>query len=462
MQMDTHLFQHGFSSHAGIGARRRLLLLGWLGHAVRIFLTIGLSLCAYLVFAQAIAGRYSQRQTPEGLRKAIRWEPSNPDYYAELARSLQRPLKEGDLPEVIGLYQKAIRLSPHDAAYWARLGKAYEWAGRVEDARGAYERARLLFPASPAINWAIGNFYLREGRTEQALGALQETVLADPGMRRPAFDLAWRATGDGEAIAREMIPAQSDIYFEYLDYLLGTERLDEATKVWDRIVELGLRLDPKAAFPYLDALIQQRRIDQLTSAWSALGNKNLPTIQKSALSVTLVTNGDFEAEILDGGLDWRVNRMAGAVVGRDSLTFLDGLHSLRIRFDGKENLSDVLVFQYVPVRPDTSYHFEGYMRAQGITTDSGPRFQIRDAGDPAKLFLQSDAVVGNSLWLRRQLEFKSGPNTRLLEIRIARPASTKFDNRIAGTVWIDQASLTEIQIAAAANLTIGEIHAARP
>jgi tetratricopeptide (TPR) repeat protein len=450
--MDPRLFQHDFTHQTGIDAHGRLLLVGWLGRAVRVFLTLGLSLCAYLVFAQAVANWYSQRQTPEGFRKAIRWEPSNPDYYAGLARALQRPLRDGDLPEVISLYEKAIQLSPHDAAYWARLGQAYEWAGRAEDARNAYERARLLFPASPAINWEIGNFYLREGRTEQALGALQETVLGDPDLRRPAFDLAWRATGDGEAIEREMIPAQSGIYFEYLDYLVGTERLDEATKVWDRAVGLGLRFDPKDAFPYLDALIQQRRIDQLTSAWSALKKANPPTIPKSMLDPNLVSNGDFESEILNGGLDWRVNRMAGAVVSRDSLTFLNGLHSLRIRFDGKQNLSDALVFQYVPVGPNTSYRFEGYIRAQGITTDS----------DPAKLFLQSDAAVGNSSWLRRQLEFKSGSDTRLLEIRVARPASTKFDNRIAGAVWIDQVSLTEIKSAAAANLTRGAIHAVGP
>jgi hypothetical protein len=144
----------------------------------------------------------------------------------------------------------------------------------------------------------------------------------------------------------------------------------------------------------------------------------------------------------------------------DNSIFRDGTHSLRIRFEGTQNLSDALVFQYVPVRPNTSYRFAAFMRAQGITTDSGPRFQIRDADDPAKLSLQSGDMVGNSAWVRRQLDFISGPGTRLLEIRVVRLASSKFDNRIAGTTWVDQVEMKAIESAAATNLARHEIHTA--
>ncbi len=467
--MSSRLFQHDFTFHAGTRTYGRLRILGWLDSAARVCLISGVWLCLSLVFAQAVADRYSRQQNPEGFRKAIRWEPWNPDHYAGLARALERPLKEGDLPEVVRLYKKAVQLTPHDAIYWARLGQAYEWAGRLEDAQNAHEQAMFLSPSSPTLNWTIGNFYLREGKTKQALQAFQRAVLGDPEMGGPAFDLAWRATGDGELIACEMIPADADIYFEYLNYLVGFERQDEAEKVWDRVVELGLHFEPKQAFPYLDALIQQRRIDQLTTAWSALRKKNpsisgglsaepAPEMREGALDANLVTNGDFESEILNGGLDWRINPAPGAIIGIDNSIFRDRTHSLQIRFAGTQNLSDALVFQYVPVRPNTSYRFVASMRAQGITTDSGPRFQIRDADDPAKLFLQSGDMVGDSTWARRQLDFISGPSTRLLEIRIVRLASRKFDNRIAGTAWVDQVEMKAIESAAATNLARGEGH----
>ena len=416
----------------------------WLSAATCIFLSIVLTLCAYLVFAQAVAGWYSQKETAERVRRAIQWEPWNPDYYADLARILQRPLKDGDLPEVILLYQRAIKLRPHDATYWARLGQAYEWAGREEDAQRAYERARLLFPNSPAINWAVGNFYLREGKADLALQAFQKAI-RNPGFRRPAFDLAWHATENGEFILKTMIPAKADICLEYLDYLLATQRVDEVTRAWDRLIELGFRFGPKAAFPYLDALIQQRRIDQLAAAWSTLVQTNRSQIQGRTLETNLINNGDFESEILNGGLDWRVNPTQGAVVSVDGLTFFDGAHSLRIRFAGTHNLDYAHVFQYVPVKPNTSYRFAGYMRTENITTDSGPRFQVYDAYDRAKLFLQSNDLVGSSSWLLQQLEFKTGLDTRLLVICVARPPSKKITNRIAGTVWVDRVVLNAVE-----------------
>jgi tetratricopeptide (TPR) repeat protein len=443
--MGSQLFQDGLDHKVPVRVGQSLAIKNWLDVAVRIGLSIGLSFFIYLVVAQAVADRYSRQETLEGYRKAIQWEPWNPEYYADLARALQRPLKNGDLTEVILLYEKAIQLSPHDAAYWARLGQAYEWSGRNEDAQRAYERARILFPNSPAINWTVGNFYLREGRGEQALLAFQKAMLGDPDLRRPAFDLAWRATENGELIAQAMVPARADICFEYLDYLLGTQRMAEATQVWNRVHELGLRFEAKAAFPYLDALIQQRRIDQLTSAWAQLTERNRSRLRKGALEANLVTNGGFESEILNGGLDWRVNPTQGAVVSVDSLTFLDGAHSLRVRFDGKYNLDYSHVLQYVPVKPNTSYRFAGYMRTQGITTDSGPRFQIYDPYDPARLFLESDNLVATSTWLPQQLHFKSGFDTRLLVIRVARPASHKFDNRIAGTVWVGRVVLSAVE-----------------
>jgi hypothetical protein len=443
--MDTSLFQHDFTASSATNAHGRLLSRDWLGWAVRVCLAICLLLCFYPVLAQAVADFHSRQQTLEGFREALRWESWNPERYADLAAGLEQPLKDGDLPQVVGLYERAVQLSPNDPDYWLRLGQAYDWAGRTADSQHAFEQAAILFPGSPAIQWRIGNLYLREGRTEQALAALEKALIADPDLRRPAFDLAWRATGDGDLIARKMIPLRLDICFEYLNYLSVTERLDAAGDVWNRIAASGLSLESKDALPYLDALITHRRIDQLISARAALNKRSQSFSGSSGPGANLITNGDFEDEILDGGLDWRVNRMPGATVSKDNLTFLDGTHSLRIRFEGTQNLSDVLVYQYVPVNPNASYRFEGYMRAEAITTDSGPRFQIRDADDPAILLFQSEAAAGSVPWSRRQGEFTTGPRTGLLEIRVVRPASEKFDNRIAGTVWVDQVSLRPIE-----------------
>lgn len=417
----------------------------WLNVSVRALLALVLVYAIYLVTRRAIAHWYFLDPTPERIRQAIRFDPGNPMYYAALARVLEITPDGPGPEEVIRLYEKATQLSPYQARYWADLGGAYELASRSDAARAAYERARQLFPNSPDINWHLGNFYLRAGETHDALRAFQKTIVGNPKLRRQAFDLAWRATEDGQVILAEMIPPQTDIHLDYLNYLVEKQRIEAAIFTWQTFIALDLPFDLRAAFPYLDALIQHRRVEELVAAWEALAARHPTQFRRRRFVSDVINNGDFESEILNGGLGWRVQPVAGAVVSVDSLTFFDGTRALKLEFDGKQNLDYRHVLQFVPVKPNTSFRFTGYMRAQGITTDSGPRFQIYDPYDPAKFFFMTENLVGNSSWLPQQLEFKTGPQTRLLVVRLARLPSRKFDNLITGTIWVDRISLTAIE-----------------
>jgi tetratricopeptide (TPR) repeat protein len=418
---------------------------GWLDLLLRVCISLGLVYGSYLVAAQALAEWHFRRHTSEEIRKAIHWDPGNAEYYFERAHVLQASLEAADIDEVIRLYETATRLDPDRAQYWAALGSGYEWAGREEEARRAYERARQLFPNSPDINWKLGNFYIRAEKFQEALQAFRRTVSGDPEMRRPAFDLVWRAGLDAQIILQEMIPADRQVLLAYLNYLVEMHRVDEAGPVWARLLEQKGRLEPRVAFPYLDALIEHQQADRLKSAWTALIEQSASGMYHRSLDGNRITNGSFEGEILNGGLDWRVDAIEGAVVAVDSLTFFDGAHSLRIRFDGKHNVDYAHVRQYVPVEPNTLYRFIAYIRAQEITSDSGPRFEITDASDASKLSVSTEGVLGTLGWSPQQLEFRTGPETRLLLVRVVRLPSRRLDGRVSGTVWIDRLSLHPVE-----------------
>lgn len=413
----------------------------WIDLGVRAVLTIGLLYCAWLAGGKALARWYFHQPGLEGTRTAIALDPDNAMYHAGLARALERSTQVPNLNEVIQLYQQATRLSPYRARYWAELGGAYEHSDRLEQARDAYEHAQRLFPNSPEINWTLANFYLRQGEVEPALGALKKVVLGDAALRAAAFDLVWRAGVDASEIRASMLPPDPVVLLQYLSYLARRNHLDEAGAVWTQLIALNVPLVPRATFPYLDALLRDHKVAELKAAWRALEEQNPVVLRQRGFDTNLVTNGDFEGEILNGGLDWRVSAVEGVVVSIDSLVFFDGTRSLKIRLDGKHNVNYRHIVQYVPVQPDTSYRFMGYMRAEGVTTDSGPRFDIFDAYEISNLFLSTESLVGTSGWAPQQLEFKTGPETTLLAIRIARPPSSKLDNQIAGTVWVDRVSL---------------------
>jgi tetratricopeptide (TPR) repeat protein len=392
----------------------------------------------YAAARRGMAAWYFRKGSPEAIQTAIKWDPANPEYYEALGNLTHLYADSGNSSDIVHLYQTATDLSPHDAHCWADLGGAYDWAGRENDALIAFQRALRLFPNSPEINWRLANFCIRTGRTPEGLRALRTTLKSDSA-RRQVFVLAANVTPNNRAIL-EILPVQAPIFFDYLNFRIEQRDIAGAEEVWDRIVQLNFSFDVREAFPYLDALIQHKELRQLAEGWSVLASRFPAQIERPASS-NLVTNGSFEFDLLNGGLDWRVISVEGAAVTLDSTDAPAGTRALRITFDGTRNLDYGHVFQYVAAQPNSTYRFSGYMRVQGITTDTGPRFQVCDAYHPGDLFVSTDNLIGTSGWVEQHAEFTTNTDTGLLLIRVSRPLSGKFDNQIAGSVWIDRVSL---------------------
>ena len=409
-------------------------------YSTKVCLLFGLLFCTYQVVRKGIGDAYFRPGSPTSIQTALKWDDDNPQYYDALGTLTHFYGTTGNLEESIPLYESATRLSPYDAHFWSDLGAAYDWAGRTNDASRAFQRALQLFPNSPEIHWRFANFAIRAHQIPEALRSLQIVLAGNNPSHRDVFHLAANATRDDRAIL-EMLPPQTSVFFDYLNFEMEAGNVRAAEQAWLRLLQLKLPFSLRQAFPYLDALIQHREPDRLAAAWSALAERFSEQIGPLVSKPNLVANGSFERDLLDGGMDWRVVPVEGAVAGLDSHGAFEGTRALRIAFNGKRNLHYEHVFQYVAVRPNTRYRFSGAMRVNGITTDSGPRFQVFDAFNMQKLFLSTENMVGTSNWSSQQLEFKTKADTRLLLIRVARPPSEKLDNQINGTVWIDQISL---------------------
>jgi len=407
--------------------------------AARACLFALLAFSIYFAARQGVAAWYFRKNLPQDIDAAAKWDAGNPQYPSALATLMRF---YGDNPNpgpIVRLCETAVRLSPNDAHYWADLGAAYDWAGRPNDALHAFERARDLFPNSPDINWSLANFYIRAGRVDDGLRTLQK-VLREGGIDdRQVFSLATHAAPDSDAVLNEVLPASAPFLIDYLNFQSTAGNIDAAKAVWARLLESRQPFELHQAFPYLDALIHHKDLDAASQEWAELGGRFPGQIRERTSAGNLVTNGDFAFEILNGGFDWRVNPVQGATV---SIQQADSDSAgLQIEFDGSRNLEYENVLQFVRVQPRTRYQFAAQIRGRGITTDSGPRFQVFDIADMAKPFAATENLVGTFDWSTETLNFQTAPETRLLVVRLARPASSKFDNKIAGTVWIRRVSL---------------------
>ncbi|MGZ6203062.1 MAG: carbohydrate binding domain-containing protein, partial [Thermodesulfobacteriota bacterium] len=156
----------------------------------------------------------------------------------------------------------------------------------------------------------------------------------------------------------------------------------------------------------------------------------------------LITNGGFEKEkILGGGFDWKIEKVPGAEITFDSSTSFEGKNSLKIVFNGKENVDFAHVYQFVPLRPDTEYILTANMKSKGVTTRSGLKIEIVGIG--AALYKASEPLTGDNDWKEMVVPFRTPPQSQGGMVRIRREKTDKFDRFISGTVWLDHVRLEE-------------------
>jgi tetratricopeptide (TPR) repeat protein len=80
---------------------------------------------------------------------------------------------------------------PNQHLVWAKLGEAYDTAGRNEDAAEAYQQAINAKPEVPGYYNNLGNVLARAGKIDQAKAAYTKSAELDP----PNAATAWRNFG---------------------------------------------------------------------------------------------------------------------------------------------------------------------------------------------------------------------------------------------------------------------------
>ena len=391
---------------------------------------------------QGVASFYFRQNSPDALQKAMIWDPANPVYPAALANLVHLYGRSPDPDEVIRLYQTAARLSSFDASYIADLAQANDWAGRTDVALPLFQRTQQLFPNSPDINWKIANFYIRSGNSADALPALKKTLSSSVIEKNQIFTLSDRAGINSITVVDRLLPPNVPAYFAYLNFEAQRGNFFAAQETWNRLLSLNSPFELKEAFPFLDALISARQLDSASQVWSSLVSRFPDRIPSPASASNLITNGNLQADILNGAFDWRAFPVSGVAVTQDSPGPSPDARSLRVEFDGTQNLYYGSVLQFVPVRPRTKYTFSAFTRSQAITTDAGVGIQISDGYDTNKILGSTEPLIGTTPWSAQSFSFETPRETRLLIVRIVRSPSQKLDNRIAGAFWISRVSLT--------------------
>ncbi len=374
------------------------------------------------------------------MERGAKLTPGDAAGWDRVGRLREYDLLHPDLPEAIADYQKAVRDEPRSAHYWMDLAGAYEAAGDDARAQDAFAHAKAVYPASGEVAFHYGNFLLRQEKYTEAFEELRQAVRADPTLLPLAISRTWRSTKDVSLLLNQVLPANAAAYLQAIDFFSSSGQAEPALVIWQRLVVLGQPFDLAQSFPFIDELIREDRAADARHVWrEALAAARLP--HDAPLNNSLIWNGDFSRNFLNGGLDWRWSDVLGANFSFDSAPRGNGSRAVRLDFTGGSNVALAAPAEYVPVEPGRGYHFHSLMRTDGITTESGMQFLIVDPNHGGAVTVMTEGLNGSHDWTSVETEVTTPLQTHFLLVRLIRDPSRLFDNKLAGTVWIADVAL---------------------
>jgi tetratricopeptide (TPR) repeat protein len=403
---------------------KKLLVAGLASVAAISYITI--SAC------NVLAAHFSDKEDRHALQWAVRLAPGSADYQHRLGMSF---FEDRDLQHALEHVATATSLNPHDAHYWLDLANVERALGNNHDS-SALQHALAANPSDPELAWESANNFMVQGDVRRTLQEFRIVMQAAPGR---AYESLQRClhVADVNTVLAQALPPQPEAYLAFVDLLSTQKNSSGAAEAWDALVQLRRPVDTGRALQYINYLIQQREVSQALRVWNE-------TLQLNGLSSyltgheNLVVNPSFDADILNGGFDWRYRRHANVELALDPSDFHAGRRSLAVSFDGP-GISDAGIFQLMPVDPETTYEFSAYFKSDQVDGAGGPRLAIEDAYTGASYF-QSDDLKNSEIWRQVAGQFKTQPDTQLVVLRLIRVPQ---DSPIRGKLWVENFHLSE-------------------
>ena len=404
--------------------------------------------CFLVIFAAAgIVSHYGVQGNPWLERFLCRFGLCNDDALRDSGYQLLSQGDKASIAAAVETFRESVRRDPASTYRWCTLAEALLAAGQRDEARQCIERALVLGPNMGQILMRAAAFYFEVDQKKEALHCMSSLLSKTSDFDASIFSAYARHSVGIDNILNDGLPPLERPGQAHFRFMMSQESTtaDDARKAWQRLVAHQWTSD-KLAGEYVDFLLKKHEYDAACDAWlMQLANRAGDYPRANVLF-----NGDFEMEPTGGVLDWRITKVGDVEVSRDSGTVRQGGWSLRVRFAGNENLAFGHVTQRSVVEPG-SYRFEGWIKTEEITTDQGLGWRIFDPESSARLDVNFDNRIGTVEWTKQEKVISVPPQTRLLEIQLLRRQTLKFDNKIAGTVWIDGLRLEPIRLSSNAH-----------
>lgn len=405
-------------------------------------------LIGFFAVRNAFAAHYLGRDTRDGYERAVRLEPHNSRNWYLLGRSYLYDLEQPDPVKAVSALRKSVELDPYSAEAMLDLAIAYDSEGDASDARAALISAQRVYPLSADVAWSFGNFLLRQGEQDAAFTQLHKALELDPKRGAEAFSRAAQVQPDPNIVLDKVVPPSPGAYLPILRNLSSSGDLETAQLVWNRLIGLHQKVPPRDLVPFFDALIHERRPADAQQLWP-----QAVAIMESAppadVAGSLLWDGSFESGFSGGGFSWQFTPVKPTVqISFDRAEKHSGEQSLRILFNGRENINfEDACHQFVP-EPGQPYLLTGWVKTQSLTSSEGVRLQIAAFTSTGVVGAQSNEIHGTQPWTQLSLPWTAPQDSGFGKVCVRRKMSDMPGSDIQGAAWLDDVTMIPVNASA--------------
>jgi tetratricopeptide (TPR) repeat protein len=373
----------------------------------------------------ARADALSRTGSSRDAARAVELAPFNAEYWLRWA-----DLADASGERAAGAFEQAEALNPELASVWIRAGLDAETSGNYPRAEYCLLRAaRVSRQYEP--RWTLAGFYFRRLDAGHFWIWAKSALEWSYGDRRPLFDLCWRITQSPQVILDRAIPPRREVQREYLMYLLSAQRFDAAETVGRIFIENGPAPgDRDCLLFYVNAMLDAHRWDNAVSAWNALSHRGTG-------AAASLNNGNFSADPLQSGFDWRIPATAGVSAFRQTSP-----PGLDLTFTGRQPERCEVLQQFVSLRPRATYRLLFEYQTSGIAPGTGLQWRIFNPMNGTEVRTDSPHLA-NGQWTSSVAEFTAPPGSPvvLLALTYVRASGSTL---IEGSLRLRNVRLKEV------------------
>jgi hypothetical protein len=361
--------------------------------------------------------------------------------FAILCRFIPCPTTEPIEPETpeakITRLTEAVRRQPGSPYPWCDLGEALEEVGDTDKSIYCMRRAAELGDTTASVLMRVAEFHFRRDDEVAALRATSQILHLVESYDDIVFDYYADSRMPVSSILEVGLPKDARPRQAFFEHSLNWADPEEEILIWESLVADSLTSDALAS-GYIDYLINRGMCEQASQVWvNYLGERRGAYRQSNWLF-----NGDFEQRPTGAAFDWRTSPVEGSRA-EWTTEARSGKSALRLVFDATANVNYRNISQIACLAPGR-YVFRAWVRTAGITTDQAPYFRIHDLGRDGKTNVNTAQFQEIADWTSVEATFVVIGAPHPVVIEICRDSSLKLDNKIAGTVWIDDLELKPI------------------